>query len=109
MVHGVAYQRIAKVLQSRPTDGDTRRNFQFCDIFSVGPPFLSGEYVVPKTCGPWGTDSRVFMGAAMVRVVGRVNKRNNTREWILKIEDIREVDWDDVDWVRDIVCGSGEN
>jgi len=90
-------------------DGGTRQKFQFCDIFSVGPPFLSGEYVVPKACGPWNTDSRLFMGAAMVRVVGRVNKRSNTRELILKIENIREVDWDDVDWVRAIVCGTWKN
>lgn len=109
MVHEVSYQRIAKVLQHRTMDSGTRQKFQFCDIFSVGPPFLHGEYVVPKARGQWGIDSGIFMGAAMVRVVGRVNKRYNTREWTLKIENIRNVNWDDVDWVRDIVCGSGRN
>ncbi|PUU84129.1 hypothetical protein B9Z19DRAFT_1070646 [Tuber borchii] len=59
-------QRIAKVLQSGTMDGGTRQKFQFCDIFSVGAPFLPGEYVVPKACGPWDTDSRVFMGAASI-------------------------------------------
>ena len=109
MVHGVANYIIAKVLQNRTMDRGARQKFQFCDIFSVGPPFLRGEYVVPKACGPWDTDSKVFMGAAMVRVVGRLDNRNNTREWTLKIENIRDVDWDDVDWVRDIVCGNGGN
>ncbi|KAG0644782.1 hypothetical protein HOY80DRAFT_938546 [Tuber brumale] len=105
----VLVELFAKVLQNRTMDGGTRQKFQFCDIFLVGPPLLPGEYAVPKRCGPWDTKSRVFMGTAMVRLVGRMKKRNSAREWMLKIENIRDADWGDVDWVRGVVCGNGEN
>ncbi|RPA96840.1 hypothetical protein L873DRAFT_1201403 [Choiromyces venosus 120613-1] len=105
----VLVELFAKVLQNRTIEDGTRQKFQFCDIFLIGPPFLPGEYTVPKACGPWDTDSKVFTGTAMVRVVGRMNKRNSTREWILKIENIREVGWDDVGWVKGIICGNGKN
>ncbi|KAG0132698.1 hypothetical protein HOY82DRAFT_538665 [Tuber indicum] len=105
----VLVELFAKVLRNRTMDGGTHQKFQFCDMFLVGPPLLPGEYAAPKACGPWDTNSRVFVGTAMVRVVGRMKKRNSAREWTLKIENIRDADWGDVDWVRGVVCGSTNN
>ncbi|CUS06765.1 unnamed protein product [Tuber aestivum] len=105
----VHVELFAKVLQNRAMGGGTRQRFQFCDILLVGPPFLPGEYVVPKAGRPWDTDLEVLTGAAMVRVIGHMDKRNSAGEWALKIEDIRGADWDDVDWARRVVCGNEKN
>lgn len=44
----------------------------------------------------------------MARIIGRMKKRNGgegATAFVIHISNIKEVNWDDVDWVRGIICG----
>lgn len=82
------------------------------DIFHDKPPFLNGLYELAKACEIWDKRSEVFLGDAgkgkMARAIGRMKKRNRgdgTPSFVIQISGIRETNWEDVDWLRGIICG----
>lgn len=82
------------------------------DIFHDNPPFLNGVYELAKACEVWDERSAVFLGGPgkgrMARVIGRVQKRSGgggATSFVIQISGIKEANWDDIDWLRGIICG----
>ena len=99
----------ARVVGSeREVSGGFKQFFQFGDLFTDKPPYLSATYSLWKSVPLWDVDSRVFVGEAgkgkMARVVGRIKKevKGVGREMI--VLSIWEVDWEDVRVAKGIVC-----
>lgn len=99
------YARV--VFSEREANGGLKQFFQFGDLFTDKPPFLSGTYSLWKGVGLWNVDSRVFIGekgtGKMARVMGRVKRRERGGCEII-ILSIWEADWEDVETAKGIVC-----
>lgn len=84
--------------------------FQFADLFrSERPPFLNGSYVGWKSVDLWDCDSKYFLGETgkgrMARCVGKLKRDEKKRgSWKMVIFSIWEASWDDVGYVKGIVC-----
>lgn len=84
--------------------------FQFADLFrSERPPFLNGSYVGWKSVELWDCDSKYFLGETgkgrMARCVGKLKRDEKKRgSWKMVIFSIWEASWDDVGYVKGIVC-----
>ncbi|MCJ1245303.1 hypothetical protein MMC30_002507 [Trapelia coarctata] len=84
--------------------------FQFADLFRGDrPPFLNATYVGWKGVDLWDCDSKYFLGESgkgkIARCVGRL-KRDETKKgsWKMVVLSIWEASWDDVGYVKGIVC-----
>jgi hypothetical protein len=84
--------------------------FQFADLFrSERPPFLNGSYVGWKSVDLWDCDSKYFLGETgkgkIARCVGKLKRDEKRRgSWKMVIFSIWEASWDDVGYVKGIVC-----
>jgi len=84
--------------------------FQFADLFrSDRPPFLNGTYVGWKAVDLWDCDSKYFLGESgrgkIARCVGRLKRDEvNKGSWKMVVLSIWEASWDDVGYVKGIVC-----
>ena len=100
------YARI--ILSEREANGGCKQFFQFGDLFTNKPPFLSGTYSLWKGVGLWEVDSRAFVGengkGKMARVMGRIKKCEKGARCEMVILCIWEVDWEDVGVAKGIVC-----
>ncbi len=85
-----------------------KQHFQFSDLFHDRPPFLNGVYEKWRGVGLWDYDSSLFLGndakGRMCRCVGRIKRDDKTNAWILVVLNIWAAVWDDVAFVRGIVC-----
>ncbi|KAH0545210.1 hypothetical protein FGG08_000664 [Glutinoglossum americanum] len=86
--------------------GDWKQHFQFADLFHDRPPFLNGTYEVFHGVELWERDSGRFLTeegkGKMCRCLGRM--RRDGHGWKLVVLNIWEATWDDVVWVKGIVC-----
>ena len=104
------YARI--VSSSREASGGYKQHFQFGDLFTDKPPYLSGLYTLWKGAGLWDNDSKELVGeqgrGKMVRVLGRIKKKEPQHEQGPAVEmivlSIWEVDWEDIGIAKGIVC-----
>ncbi|OCK76213.1 hypothetical protein K432DRAFT_306852 [Lepidopterella palustris CBS 459.81] len=82
------------------------QNFLFCDLFHDHPPFMNGVYELWKGVELWDYDSGRFLVSSeqirMCRCIGKM-KRDGKR-WKLVILNIWEAAWEDIDFVKGIVC-----
>ena len=107
------YARI--VSSSREASGGYKQLFQFGDLFTDKPPYLSGLYTFWKGVGLWDNDSKELAGeqgrGKMVRVLGRIKKKEPRPEQGPTIEmivlSIWEVDWEDIGVAKGIACAKG--
>ena len=104
------YARI--VSSSREASGGYKQHFQFGDLFTDKPPYLSGLYTLWKGVGLWDNDSKELAGeqgrGKMVRVLGRIKKKEPRHEQGPAVEmivlSIWEVDWEDIGVAKGIAC-----
>ena len=103
------FELYARVLSSeREASGGFKQSFQFGDIFTDKPPYLSATYSLWKGVGLWDVDSRVFLGEGgrgkMARVVGRIKRCESGKGFEIVVLSVWEVDWEDVGAAKGIVC-----
>lgn len=104
------YARV--VSSSREASGGYKQFFQFGDLFTEKPPFLSGTYTFWKGVGIWDNDSKELVDepgrGKMVRVLGRIKKREPEQGQGPGVEmvvlSVWEVDWEDVGVAKGIAC-----
>ncbi len=99
----------ARVVSSeRENEGGLKQFFQFGDLFTDKPPYLSATYSLWKGVGLWNLDSKVFLGKAgkgkLARIMGRIKRRDKGGGCEMTIMSIWEVDWEDVGAAKGIVC-----
>ena len=96
------------VLSEREANNGYKQFFQFGDLFTDKPPYLNGTYSLWKGIGLWDVDSRVFIGekgrGKMARVMGRIKKCESGSGCEMVVLSIWEVDWEDVEVAKGIVC-----
>lgn len=104
------YARV--VSSSREASGGYKQYFQFGDLFTDRPPYLSGTYSFWKGVGVWDNDSKRLVDeegrGKMVRVLGRIKKTEPGQGQGPGVEmvvlSIWEVDWEDVGVAKGIAC-----
>lgn len=104
------YARV--VTSSREASGGYKQLFQFADIFTDKPPYLNGTYTFWKGVEIWDNDTKELVGdqgrGKMVRVLGRIKRKEPVQGQgpgaEMVILSIWEVDWEDVETVKGIVC-----
>ena len=104
------YARV--VTSSREASGGYKQFFQFGDLFTDKPPYLSGIYTFWKGVELWDVDSKGLVGekgrGKMVRVLGRIKKREVVQGQGVGVEmvvlSVWEVEWEDVGVAKGIVC-----
>ncbi|KAL9138745.1 MAG: hypothetical protein Q9175_000011 [Cornicularia normoerica] len=104
------YARV--VSSSREANGGYKQVFQFGDLFTDKPPYLSGLYTFWKGVGIWDNDSKELVGeqgrGKMARVLGRIKKKEPGQVQGPRVEmvvlSIWEVDWEDVGVAKGIAC-----
>ena len=99
----------ARIIHSeREADKGFKQFFQFGDLFTEKPPYLSATYSLWKGVGLWDMDSKVFLGeegrGKMARALGRIKKREQGGGCEMVVLSIWEVDWEDVGIAKGIVC-----
>ena len=103
----------ARVLHSsREVSGGYKQFFQFGDLFTNKPPYLSGTYALWKGVGLWDNDSRELVGdqgrGKMTRVLGRMKRKDPVQGQGPGVEmvvlSIWEVDWEEIGAAKGIVC-----
>lgn len=105
----VIIELYARVMSSSREQKGWKQHFQFADLFhSERPPFLNGTYELWKDADLWEKDSGKFLGedgsGRMCRAVGRMKREEPSKVWKMAILNIWEASWDDVAWVKGIVC-----
>lgn len=104
------YARV--VSSSREASEGYKQSFQFADLFTDKPPYLSGTYIFWKGVDLWDNDSRGLIGeqgrGKMVRVLGRIKRKEPGQGQgpgvEMNILSIWEVDWEDVGVAKGIAC-----
>ena len=99
----------ARVVSSkRENEGGYKQSFQFGDLFTNKPPYLSATYSLWKDVGLWDQDSKVFVGEGrrnkLARVMGRIKRNVQGADCEMTIMSIWEVDWEDIGIAKGIVC-----
>lgn len=103
----------ARVLSSsREASGGYKQFFQFGDLFTNKPPYLSGNYTFWKGVPLWDNDSKELVGeegrGMMVRVSGRIKKKEPRQGQApgaeMVVLSIWRVDWEDVGTAKGIAC-----
>ncbi|KAI9769076.1 MAG: hypothetical protein M1840_004427 [Geoglossum simile] len=83
-----------------------KQHFQFADLFHDRPPLLTGTYEIFHGVDLWERDSGRFLTEdgkdKMCRCIGRMKRVGGN--WKLVVLNIWEATWDDVSWVKGIVC-----
>jgi hypothetical protein len=98
----------AKVLSSH-REGVTQF-FMFADLFhEARPPFLKGTCECWKGSELWEYDCRKFLACEgnpgekkLCRAMGKMKREG--KEWKFVVLNIWEATWEDVEYVRGIVC-----
>ena len=105
----VIIELFARVTASTREREGYKQHFDFADLFhSERPPFLSGTYELWKDGGRWEEDSRRFLDESgngkLCRAVGRLRRDRDTKTWKMAVLSVWEATWDDVAWVKGVVC-----
>lgn len=99
----------ARVVSSeRENERGFKQSFQFGDLFTDKPPYLSATYNLWKGVGLWDLDSKAFLGGSgkgkLARIMGRIKRRDQGGGCEMTVMSIWEVDWEDVGVAKGIVC-----
>lgn len=99
----------ARVVSSEREDvGGFKQFFQFGDLFTDKPPYLTATYNLWKGVGLWNLDSQCFLGkegkGKLARIMGRIKRRDHGGGCEMTIMSIWEVDWEEVGFAKGIVC-----
>jgi hypothetical protein len=101
----------ARVTYSSRSANDGKQHFQFADLFHEHPPFLNGIHDTWKGKRTWDEDCAAFLSndtGKMARVIGRLKWHRDAVEdksdWRIIILSIWEVDWDEIEHIKGIVC-----
>ena len=83
--------------------------FQFADLFRPErPPYLNGSYIGWKGSDLWEADTKSFLvdlkEGKLARCIGKMKRDQTTRVWKMVILNIWEATWEDVGYVKGIVC-----
>ena len=83
--------------------------FQFADLFRPErPPYLNGSYIGWKGSDLWETDTKPFLGqlsgGKIARCIGKMKRDETTKMWKMVVLNIWEATWEDVGYVKGIVC-----
>jgi len=96
------------IFSEREINGGFKQFFQFGDMFTDKPPYLSGTYTLWKGVDLWDVDSKPFLGekgkGKMARVMGRIKRCEQGGGCEMVVLSIWEVDWEDVGVAKGIVC-----
>ena len=83
--------------------------FQFADLFRPErPPYLNGSYIGWKGSDLWETGTKSFLvdlrGGKIARCIGKMKRDETTKLWKMVVLSIWEATWDDVGYVKGVVC-----
>lgn len=100
----VLIELYARVAASWREEQGVKQHFVFCDLYHDHKPFINGVFELWKGCELWDVDSSRFLKRekVMCRCIGKM--RRDGADWKMTILSIFEVTWDDVEYVRGIVC-----
>ena len=95
----------ARVTFSSRETGSTKQHFQFADLWHDRPPYPNGILANYKTTGLAEIESKVFLheNGKMARCLGRFKRDAKNSVWVLHIVNIRETDWEEIRWTKEIV------
>ena len=108
----VVIELYARVLRSSREEDVLRQTFRLGDLFHDRGPFLNGVCTNWKHSNIWDADTSTFLeeekdrGASckMARVVGKVEWNAVSSSWLMDVWSIWQCSWDDVAYVKGIVC-----
>lgn len=110
----VIIELYARVLWSIRDSGSGVQTFEFGDLFHGRRPWLRACYEGWAGKEPWGYDAGVLVTGdeenygvgekKMARVLGRVERDEATKGWRMKVLNVWECDWEDVEAVRGVNC-----
>jgi len=104
----VIIELYARAISSYRESKTGKQHFVFADLFHNHPPFLNGVYELWKGVELWDYDSSLFLGPPnverMCRCIGRLKREG--KGWKFIVLNIWQASWDDVDYVKGIVCSS---
>ena len=85
--------------------GSTKQHFQFSDLWHDRPPYSNGLLANYKTTELANSESKAFLddSGTMARCLGRFNRDLKNSTWLLHIINIRETDWEEIRWTREVV------
>jgi hypothetical protein len=94
-----------RVTFSSREPGSTKQHFQFADLWHDRPPYSNGLLANYKTTGLAESESKVFLSenGKMARCLGRFKRDLKNSVWVLHIIKIRETDWEEIRWTKEIV------
>ncbi|EON69297.1 hypothetical protein W97_08457 [Coniosporium apollinis CBS 100218] len=82
------------------------QHFVIGDLFHDRPPYINAVYELWKGVDLWDYDSSRFLEQSdarrMCRCIGQMKR--DDRKWKLLILNIWEASWEDIDYVKDIIC-----
>ena len=96
----------ARVASSWREPDSVRQHFVFSDLFHDHPPFMNGVYELWKGVELWDYDSSRFLNPSeqqrICRCIGKMKR--DGKKWKFVMLNIWEATWDDVDYVKGIIC-----
>jgi hypothetical protein len=95
----------ARVTLSSRETGSTKQHFHFADLWHDRRPYPNGILANYKTSGLVESESKVFLSGngKMARCLGRLKRDFKIGVWMLHIINIRETDWEEIRWTKEIV------
>ena len=105
LAQDVITELFARVIFSFRETNSTKQHFKFADLWHDRPPYPNGVLANYKTSGLAESESKVFLAenGKMARCVGRFKRDLKTCTWVLLIINIRETDWEEISWTKEIV------
>jgi len=83
-----------------------KQHFVLADLFHDRPPYINGVYELWKGVELWDYDSQRFLdstdGTKMCRCIGKMKREDH--RWKLTILNVWEATWEDIEYVKGIVC-----
>ena len=103
--HDAVIELFARVTFSSREPGSTKQHLQFADLWHDRPPYPNGLLANYKTTELADSESKVFLSenGKMARCLGRFKRDVKNSVWVLHIINIRETDWEEIRWTKEIV------
>lgn len=102
----VVIELYARVTSSWREQNGVRQHFVFADLFHNRPPYVNGMYELWKGAELWDYDSQRFLDPSdstkMCRCIGKMKREDH--KWKLTILNIWEATWEDIEYVKGVVC-----
>ncbi|KAJ9640496.1 hypothetical protein H2199_006035 [Coniosporium tulheliwenetii] len=96
----------ATVRSSFRESDSVKQHFVIGDLFHDRPPYINAVYELWKGVDLWDYDSSPFLEQSdakrMCRCIGKMKRED--RKWKLLVLNIWEASWEDIDYVKGIIC-----